>query len=328
MFQNISYKYSIVIRTLGQGGKKYQALLDSIKSQTIQPNNIYVIIADGYSLPEERIGSEKFIYTKKGMWHQRVYGLQYAANRGQELLFVCDDDISFDTDCIEKLIYELNDSNADILIPNIGEFTSSKSPWLLRFLLAFLGSRYEVNNDNPLYYVSITNTGGHKLHRKIKGNTFKTQSGQFACFLLKSECVNTMRLEEEYWLDQTPYALPDDQVFFYKAFSLGYNVMYCKRPFITHLDHGSSSPSRKKDAAFSGGRNFLIFWYRFLWASAPSYVYRMKLICGISHRVSSFAIWYILNSLFKRQNLILPYLKGIKSGMGYIITLRQRKSNC
>ena len=34
--------YSIVIRTLGTGRGKYQRLLDSIKSQTIQPKHIFV----------------------------------------------------------------------------------------------------------------------------------------------------------------------------------------------------------------------------------------------------------------------------------------------
>ena len=59
--------YSIVIRTLGTGGGKYQRLLDSIKSQTIQPKHIFVFIAEGYELPAEQIGTEEFIYTRKGV---------------------------------------------------------------------------------------------------------------------------------------------------------------------------------------------------------------------------------------------------------------------
>ncbi len=94
----IKYRsYAVVIRTLGLGGEKYQALLNSIKEQTIQPKHLYVVIADGYPLPKEQLGIEEFLYTKKGMWHQRVYGLQYASSVDDvEYILALDDDISFD----------------------------------------------------------------------------------------------------------------------------------------------------------------------------------------------------------------------------------------
>ena len=35
-------EYCVAIRTLGKAGDKYQALLDSLKAQTIQPKKILV----------------------------------------------------------------------------------------------------------------------------------------------------------------------------------------------------------------------------------------------------------------------------------------------
>lgn len=58
--------YSIVIRTLGTGGGKYQQLLDSIKAQTLQPKHLLVFIAEGYELPPQQLGTEEFVYTRKG----------------------------------------------------------------------------------------------------------------------------------------------------------------------------------------------------------------------------------------------------------------------
>lgn len=77
-------KYNIVIRTLGTGGEKYRALLNSIQKQSLKPTHVYVITADGYTLPTEQLGFEEFVYTRKGMWHQRVFSLQYAA--GEKML--------------------------------------------------------------------------------------------------------------------------------------------------------------------------------------------------------------------------------------------------
>ena len=42
--------YSVVIRTLGNTGEKYNVLLQSIKSQTIQPEEIIVVIPEDIHL--------------------------------------------------------------------------------------------------------------------------------------------------------------------------------------------------------------------------------------------------------------------------------------
>ena len=55
-------EYTAVIRTLGKAGAKYQQLLDSLIRQTCPPKEILVYIAEGYSLPNESVGVEKYIY--------------------------------------------------------------------------------------------------------------------------------------------------------------------------------------------------------------------------------------------------------------------------
>lgn len=75
--------YSVVIRTLGTAGEKYQALLDSIDRQTVRPEHVYVFIAEGYELPKERLGYEEFIPTKKGMVFQRAFGMTYASEKSE-----------------------------------------------------------------------------------------------------------------------------------------------------------------------------------------------------------------------------------------------------
>ena len=57
--------YSAVIRTLGVAGEKYQILLDSLVAQTVKPNQIIVYIAEGYPIPKETVGIERYVYVKK-----------------------------------------------------------------------------------------------------------------------------------------------------------------------------------------------------------------------------------------------------------------------
>ena len=83
--------YSVVIRTLGNSGEKYKALLDSIKAQTVQPEEVIVVIPEGYSLDHE-LGNETIIRSPKGMVTQRAVGIESAKS---EYILVVDDDIEF-----------------------------------------------------------------------------------------------------------------------------------------------------------------------------------------------------------------------------------------
>ena len=67
-------EYSIVIRTVGKAGEKYQKLLDSIKKLNVQPAEVLVVLPKGYEKPKERLGDEKFVYSEKGMVQQRIGG--------------------------------------------------------------------------------------------------------------------------------------------------------------------------------------------------------------------------------------------------------------
>ena len=314
--------YSIVIRTLGTGGKKYQNFLDSITKQTLQPKHIYVVLPNGYELPHECIGMEEFLYTQKGMWNQRIYGLNYAANKGDELLLVCDDDISFESTFAMEFINLFESNKTDILIPHIGPCFNQATPLKEKMLLRFLGQRRESSKSH--FYVSIDCTAGHTLNKTIEENVFPTQSGQFACFMISPHCVQANHFEDERWLDMTYYALPDDQIFFYKAYLSGAKIMYAKTPHINHLDHGSSSMDRKKNIAYSSARNYLIFWHRFLW-NPNNGIITVKFVLGILYRNLAYFLFYFFYSCYTKQNLIGRYLRGGWNGLKFINSTKYKK---
>ena len=78
--------YTAVIRTLGTAGDKYQNLLKSLVLQTLQPLKIIVYIAEGYSIPQETVGIEQYVFVKKGMVAQRA--LNYDEVDTEYILFL------------------------------------------------------------------------------------------------------------------------------------------------------------------------------------------------------------------------------------------------
>ncbi len=110
--------YSIIIRTLS-GGEKYQQLLDSIDSQTLKPEHVYVIQPHGWDAPAQRLGYEEFIHTKKGMWEQRIFGMEYCYDQPEHsrYLLVCDDDVKFEPNFAESLLKIAEEYNCDTLVP-------------------------------------------------------------------------------------------------------------------------------------------------------------------------------------------------------------------
>ena len=78
--------YTVVIRTLGTAGEYYHRTLNSLIKQTIQPEAIIIYIAEGYSIPKETIGIERYVYVKKGMVAQRA--LPYNEVNTDYLLFL------------------------------------------------------------------------------------------------------------------------------------------------------------------------------------------------------------------------------------------------
>ena len=82
--------YSIAIRTLGAAGDKFRMELESIITQTVQPERVMVYIAEGYPRPEFTVGREEYVWVKKGMVAQRA--LPYD-DISSEYIMMLDDDV-------------------------------------------------------------------------------------------------------------------------------------------------------------------------------------------------------------------------------------------
>lgn len=307
--------YSLIIRTLNGGGK-YDLLLKSIDKQTVKPDHVYIIQPHGYEPPKEQLGYEEYIHTNKGMWEQRIFGMEYCFNQPNhsKYLLVCDDDVAFEPDFAERLMQISEEYNADCLVP-IQDYRAGRKNQILGLLT---GQRTE--NKTSKYKITIKRNGSFSVNNDLPDNVNPTQSGPFQCFMMRTDITPELRLRDEMWLDETRYAWPDDQVFFYKAHTLGFNVMSCKEPKFEHLDarSGVSTQERKADMNFSQGRNAYIFWEKFLYAPEKNPFARTAKLLAVLHQRFSRRTMMIFSGLKHRNfSSLRSYNTGVEAGKQY-----------
>lgn len=304
--------YSVIIRTL-IGGPKYLALLQSIAQQTVRPEHIYIVQPYGYNAPEESIGFEEYIHCAKGMWMQRIYGMEYCYNQPShsKYLLVCDDDVTFEADFVEQLIMNSEKHKADFMIP-LGDL---KLSFPKRILYALIGGPFITGKSTHRNCVLLN--GSWSCNNSLKENVNPTQSGNFQCFLMRTDATAPLSLKEELWIDETRYAWPDDMMFFYKANLCGLNVLSCKMPTFIHNDGkaGVTARQRIEDAAYSIGRNGYIFWKRFIYKYQNGRYKKLKALAWWNYRVLAIRILYIMLGL-KRKSLfqLKAYNRGLEDG--------------
>ena len=147
-------EYTVVIRTLGKAGEKYQKMLDSLKTQTILPKEIIIYIAEGYEIPKETIGIERYVYVKKGMVAQRA--LPYNEVKTEYVLFL-DDDVYLPPNGVERLYDALVENNANVISPDV--FNNAGRPLLSSIMMAISGRMVARRDDGKWGYKVMRNSG-------------------------------------------------------------------------------------------------------------------------------------------------------------------------
>ena len=255
------FSYTAVIRTLGTAGDKYQRLLDSLKKQTVTPHAILVYIAEGYPLPKETIGTERYIYVKKGMVAQRA--LPYDEVETEWMLFL-DDDVYLPPYAVEKLYESLQCKKADVIAPEL--FENAHRGWLTNIRMRLIGKSVP-HKDDGLWAYKIRRNGGYSYNEAPSQALYFSQSNAGPCFFCQKETFRSVHFEEELWMDEVAYALPEDQVMYHKMYLHGCKILTWYNSGIKHLDAGVSrniNAQKQGKLLYSEIRNSVIYWHRFV----------------------------------------------------------------
>lgn len=253
--------YSIYIRTLGCGGEKYQRLLHSIENLTIRPREVVVVLPRNYEPPKERLGYERFVFSKKGMLKQRIFAINDART---PYVLLLDDDVEFEPDFVEKIYKTMTAANANCCIAKMKNDAESGSK-IKRKIFQLIGSTVYKNTHDQFFY-KINLCGGFIVNTGYDPTQpVYSQTGHGSHCFAETAALRNIHFEDELWLEDSGYALPDDQIMFYKLYLKGYKIAVCLDTYFCHLDAASTNDGRRylKIAQAKAG-NFMIFWYRFI----------------------------------------------------------------
>lgn len=279
--------YSVVIRTTGKAGLKYQKLLDSIQQLDPRPREVIVVLPEGFPLPPEQLGWETFCYSPKGMVVQRMAGL--AACKTPYALF-CDDDVCFGPDFVAQLYAPVRDGLGSFSIGPLYSFLPV--PGIPAVIDAITARAIPTVLHKSRRYVSVLKSTGYSYNRHLQtGRYYETQSAAWTCFFADTAAMNALDFHNESWLDAHGYSAMDDQTMFYKAWLRGHPTIVSPEARYEHLDARTSIRNNNPNVHYSSTYNRLVFWHRFIYsqgsktAAIVCYSYRLlwELIFDLSN---------------------------------------------
>lgn len=279
-------EYTAVIRTLGKAGEKYRTLLDSLFSQTMPPKEVIVYIAEGYPLPEEASGAEKYVYVKKGMTAQRA--LDYDEVKTEYILLL-DDDLYLAEDAVEEMAGALAESEADVVSPDVyANHKRSRSGKLMMFL----SGRMRPRRDDGKWGYKVMRDAGYSYNSSPSKKIYLSQTNAGACCLCRKKDFLRLHFEDELWLDDVKYPLGEDQTMYYKMYLSGLKQITLFTDKVVHLDGGTSMLSSEKEKllVYSDFRFKLIFWHRFIFLPDSGFMKIFDIMCIMYMLVFGFIV--------------------------------------
>lgn len=304
------FEYCAVIRTLGKAGKAYQTLLDGLVKQTIKPKKILVYIPDGYELPRETVGVEEYIRSPKGMIAQR--SLQFSEADTDYILF-CDDDLSLETDAVERLFKIMKDWQADCVIPET--FHPHKMTIAQKIFGMFHSG--QLPHWNKRYNIKIRKDGAYSYFIHPKDDSMPTQSGAGACCLCRKIVYDAIHFEDERWLDGFKYPIGEDQLFYYKMYISGYKLETAFHSGVTHLDARSAGRPDIRRKQFYQKEIAFIIWYRTQYNRKGAN--KVKCVAAFMWRCFIGMCFCPVEALYYHHLRFIPdFFRGLFAGYNYV----------
>lgn len=312
-------KYSIAIRTIGRAGEKYRKLLNSIDESNLRPEKVVVVLPEGYTPPEERLGYEEFVYCPKSMIGQRLEALNHI---NSEYTLFLDDDISFDPDFVEKLLKPLEE----------GKFDCSTGPLFSFFPASIAGkiagtltSSVSISFFNRDMYVKILRSGGWSYHMfdTSEERYYPTESFAWTCFMIRTDVIRNIDMKDEIpWLEKHGYAMGDDRVMAYKLIKRGYTACIVSNALYMHNDAKTSTSSREMvntKPSFCMGFFHVVFWKRYILDMEISWIMKvMDLVC-FGYWLITMRLYHFIKSVNKRNRAkSKAFFEGVNQGLRYM----------
>lgn len=308
-------KYSVAIRTLGTSPETLRLELVSIYSQTIQPEDVIIYIAEGYNRPNFQVGNEKYVWVKKGMVAQRA--LKYD-EISSEYILTLDDDVELSPDFAQILLSEIKAHSAGIVGADIFKNHNLTLPQKLKAIFSNLVFPHHFSK----YAFKIYKNGSFSYICNPQNRYYPTQSCGGPAILWEKRILTNLNLTDECWLDNLGFAYGEDQIISYKAYRNGYNLGICFNAKIKNLDAKSDSNKyhNSPDKFLIRTKAMFIGWWRSNYKpnGNNSSGDKTALFAGILKFIWLFWIIGIISIIKFDSNFVSSYLKGITEGLQFI----------
>ena len=308
MVNSMDMRYSAVIRSVGCNSLIIKTL-ESLKLQTLVPDEILVVLPEGVKSWETDISQVRFVYSQKGMITQRAKGIAAAKHKYALLL---DDDILLEPDSAEVLLRSLWQYQADCVVPYWSEGWPSG---INRLIFAFWGIAIPRRKGGIKY----TAGGGYYFPLSAPGpegwETFGGAGAVIAInrkFAVEKQALGDRDLEKVQY-----YALREDGAFISALAQSGGKCLMVGGVKFTHLGVNRVSKSNIAQRYEAHVFNHYIFWNKYI---LPDY--RSSIVGRFKAKMAF--VWYFMGisflcSISSIRHLSMEPMKGIIKGIALIV---------
>ena len=303
--------YSIAIRTLATNNDVLKRELESVVCQTVQPERVLIYIAEGYERPEFQVGTEEYIWVKKGMMAQRL--LEYREIKSDVILML-DDDVQLASVSAERMLRALEEHHADCVA---ADTFKNQEMTLKEKMMAFVSNGVYVRRDDGWAF-KICRNGSFSFNGNPNNSFCWTQTFAGPCWMVKKDVLKEAYLEHELWLDKMGFPYGEDALESYKLFLNGYKCGVLYDSGVKNLDAKTCSGAYHKTEKKFYTRSYGIFviWWRMIYASRDKQ--------WLSASLFGLKVWWQLNLHIllgvAKLNIRIPYnyIKGLKDGWDFV----------
>lgn len=309
--------YSIAIRTLGIAGNKYREELLSIHRQTIMPEKIIVYIAEGYKIPDFRVGIEEYVYVPKGMVSQRA--LSYKEIKSDCILLL-DDDVLLAPNSAEKLLNAMVDNCADC----VGADTFQNQDMSIgQKIYAFITNLVYPHYDKKWAFKIHRNGSFSYLWRAPEQGEeiVCTQYVAGPCAMWRKDVIKWLHWEDEMWMDKMGFAYMDDTVESYKLYVNGGKIYLHYNTGVLNLNAKTASSVYRSTPTmfYVRMRSGFCVWWRTIYAVEKQLIAKLFLIVAYTIKVMWLIVVNCLAGLVYLNFAIPVYcIKGLIDGWRFV----------
>lgn len=303
--------YSIAIRTLGTNPDVLNRELNSILRQTVQPEKVVVYIAHGYSRPAFSVGKEEYVWVNKGMVAQRA--LRYD-EISSEVILMLDDDVELADDSAARMLHAMGKYNMDCVAADT--FCNQGMSIMQKCVAAVTNGVFPRCDDGWAF--RIRRDGSFTYNNNPTNAFCLTETFSGPCWMVKKSSLESIRIQDELWMEKMGFPYGEDAVESYKFFLNGFKCGVLYNAGVLNLDAKTSSGGYHADVKKFYTRSFGQFstWWRMIYKSRSH-----RMLSASSFLMKSmwqFVLHVILGIAKMDFRIPYNYIKGLVDARAFV----------